>query len=248
MKVMTLNINRYGSKHGPWTKRRDLIANTIRRADPDIVALQAVGKDPSLERGKDQAAQLAELLPGFDGVVYQAAEENDDGRSEGLAVLSRLPIAEAGHLKLTTVPDGEDAAKRILVYALFPLPAGSLRLFNAHISSAPRQAFNNVEEILPYLRSFPEEALLVGDFNLTPDTDLLKPLAREGWTDAWARLHPHEGGYTFESDRPSKRIDYIWVTDDLKRHVRSVQVLSAEEDGVRLSDHAGLLADLSIVS
>lgn len=57
MKIMTLNLNFCESQHGRWPARRELIAQAIRQHGPDIIAFQAVRKDPASEDGKDQAAQ-----------------------------------------------------------------------------------------------------------------------------------------------------------------------------------------------
>ena len=63
LKVMTLNLNYYETKHGTWEERRDLIVQAIRGAQPDILALQAVRQDPDRYDGLNQASQLSRLVP-----------------------------------------------------------------------------------------------------------------------------------------------------------------------------------------
>jgi exonuclease III len=92
MKIMTLNLNFYKRKHGPWPVRRELIVFAIRQHAPDIVAFQAVRADRASEEGKDQAAQLAERLPEYKHVVFRAAVRRADGSQDGSALLSRLPF------------------------------------------------------------------------------------------------------------------------------------------------------------
>jgi hypothetical protein len=50
---------------------------------------------------------------------------------------------------------------------------------------------------------------LAGDLNAPAGEDRPDALRDAGWTDVWAALHPGQPGYTFESDAPSIRIDYV---------------------------------------
>ena len=249
MKIMTLNLNFFERKHGPWPIRRELIAQAIQQHGPDIVAFQAVQKDPEREDGKDQAAQLADRLPEFKHVAFVAAAQHGEGRQDGSAFLSRIPFERIEHrvLRLGIEPSHqvEDPARRIIMFARLASPA--LSLFNSHFSWVYRQAASNLEEGLTYMRQIGGPALLVGDLNNTPDSDLMQRLTAEGWTDVWAYLRPRDPGYTFESHAPDKRIDYIWARGDLGPSLKAIDLVKEQSNaqGARLSDHLGLVVTLT---
>ena len=246
MKVMTLNLNFVESKHGAWSIRKELIADAIAARHPDIIALQAVRKDPAVEGGKDQAAQLVERLPEFAYAAFRPTIDYGNGRQDGSAFLSRIPLEDVGHHKLSILPgapgEAQDTSPRIVLHARVTAPR--LYLFNGHYSWVCQQAALNVEEGLAFMRSFPEPRLLIGDLNTPPESELMKRLAKEGWIDAWAALRPGEAGYTYESNAPDKRIDYVWISQDLRPYVKEVELVTERpnQHGARLSDHIGLLA------
>lgn len=249
LKVMTLNINLYGSRHGLWSTRQVLIRDAILAHRPEIVALQAVRQDPNTTGHLDQATQLAQLLqPAYPHSFFQPAMCHPDGSADGLALLSTIPIAGIDHLPLTLQPERDDTNQRLLLRARFDLPDGPIHLFNGHFSWVPAQNLANVAEALPYLKNAPGPAVLVGDLNATPDSEGMQRLRDAGWTDAWAALHPQKPGYTFESNQPALRIDYTWLNPDLQPYLKQIELVANAQDssGARASDHFGLLLTLDI--
>jgi endonuclease/exonuclease/phosphatase (EEP) superfamily protein YafD len=97
------------------------------------------------------------------------------------------------------------------------------------------------------MRQIGGAALLVGDLNTVPESDLMRRLAANGWTDVWAYLRPQDTGYTFESNVPDKRIDYVWARQELLSSLRAIDVVREQPnaDGARLSDHLGLVVTLA---
>ena len=249
MKIMTLNLNFCENKHGHWPVRRDLIAQAIRQHGPDIIAFQAVRQDPASEDGKDQAAQLADRLPEFKHVVFIAAAQHANGRQDGSALLSRFPLEKVEHhvLSMGIEPphEAEDPARRIILCARLTSPP--IAIFNSHYSWVSIQAASNLQEALAYMRQIGGAALLVGDLNTVSESDLMRRLAADGWTDVWAYLRPQDAGYTFESNAPDKRIDYVWARQELLSSLREIDVVKEQPntDGARLSDHLGLVVTLA---
>ena len=113
LRILTLSINYYGEKHGDWTRRRELIRLAIAEVDADVVALQAVRRDPALEGGLDQATQLSRLLPGYEYVIYQPAESFAAGVAQGSVMVTRLEVAETDYLDLTLRSGLEDTNRRV---------------------------------------------------------------------------------------------------------------------------------------
>jgi len=79
--------------------------------------------------------------------------------------------------------------------------------------------------------------VIAGDFNTSPQVACWEPL-RALATDAFA-ARGLGFGYTFRSDFPLWRIDYLWVSP----HWR---VLRSGTFGGRLSDHRGVWAELEL--
>jgi endonuclease/exonuclease/phosphatase family metal-dependent hydrolase len=244
VRFMTLNINYYMDKHGPWSERRELILEAVRINNPDILALQAVKKVPDSHNGQDQAVQLAEGLGGYPYVLYHHSESYNDGNQDGSAFISRFPMLEHQALPLSTLPGLEDRSQRTVLNGLFQTPLGPLRVFNVHFSWVEDQMDKNLDEAIPYFQSFGEPAILAGDMNSTPDSVLVRRLQQSGWLDAWDFMNPGQNGFTFEAGEPKIRIDYIWIKPVLKQALKKIGLVSELQQAshVHLSDHLGLMA------
>lgn len=245
LKILTLNIQYYEEKHGSWPSRKEVIAELIRENEPEIVVLQAVAKDPEREDGKDQALQLCELLPDYKYVYFQSADPDSGAKEKGSAFISSIPFADTQYMKLSFAHT-EDNTRRVLLGARFELSSGDLYLFNGHFSWVYDQAKFNFKEAFPYINDVNGYALLTGDLNIKPGSDLFLPLKEAGWMDAWKEIHPDKPGYTYESDFPSIRIDYAWINPALKNAVKDVKVVQKERGNIRLSDHLALMVTLDL--
>lgn len=247
LKVMTLNVNLYEENHGVWPRRRRLIQDGVRESGTDVLALQAVRRHRSVERGLDQGAQLAADLDGFAHRAFRPAMLQQDGSEDGLGVLSKRRLGDVEQRELTTLPGTEDGATRIAIRTTVNTALGEVGLVNAHLSWVPEQNARNVEEVLAFVAEHAGPQLLVGDFNAAPDSAGIRRLAEHGLVDVWARLRPGQAGPTFESHKPEKRIDYVWVTADLQDRLEDVQrVCDKGEGGVRASNHCGVAVTLAI--
>src|SRR3954463_16267865 len=98
MRVLTMNV--LGPANPDWDRRRPLLAETFRRLDPDVVALQEVPCD-------DGFAVVGELLgPGYD--VRGFARAADDGVGGVLA--SRRPMRVVDEIDQRLTPRSRDFA------------------------------------------------------------------------------------------------------------------------------------------
>ena len=73
----------------------------------------------------------------------------------------------------------------------------------------------------------------MGDFNITPDGEELKPIY-ERMTDT-----DMTGEYTFPSDKPIKKIDYIFY-----RGLECKSVVTVKDV---ISDHLPIIADFELI-
>lgn len=244
-RILSLNIGGHDDRHGPWSARRPLVAAMLAEQRPDLVALQAVARDPAIEGGCDQASQLARDVGGYE-VVYRSAGPGAHGRELGLALLSRAPALAVHVRPLTRRRDDDDPFDRLLLHGVFPWPRGPLHVLCAHLSWTEAQARDNVDEVLAYLAAVPGPRLLLGDFNQTPTSDALARLLRAGLVDAWAAQRPDVPGHTFyERGALRKRIDYLLLDRGLAPRLCDVSLVLDGPGERRASDHAGVLARLA---
>lgn len=76
--------------------------------------------------------------------------------------------------------------------------------------------------------------ILMGDFNIEPDNELLEPL-KERTNDTGALLSGEPK--SFPSDNPRIKIDYIWTSKD-------IEVISADIPPLIASDHRPHIAEI----
>jgi endonuclease/exonuclease/phosphatase family metal-dependent hydrolase len=73
--------------------------------------------------------------------------------------------------------------------------------------------------------------ILAGDLNTPPSAELIRTtMPADGWIDAWGALRGDEPGPTFESDAPTIRIDYFFVSPELRERVRAVDLVRGESE------------------
>jgi endonuclease/exonuclease/phosphatase family metal-dependent hydrolase len=81
--------------------------------------------------------------------------------------------------------------------------------------------------------------VLLGDFNAEPGSPEIALLRQAGLTDAFqAAGGSPEDEPTYSSDRPERRIDYIWLSGDLRATDFDATTSTA-------SDHRGVMATVA---
>lgn len=263
LRVCTLNIWNYNE---PWKTRRQLIAGTMQEHNPDIIGFQEIRHSGQKnEQNKNQAQQLAELLPDYT-YIYQPAQQNPEKDEwEGLAIFSRLPIQASSFIKLSVDPeDDRDNHQRILLRTQIQTSAGAFNFFDTHLSLSQKGRIRTTQEITAYVSKYAGDlpSVLVGDFNDTPDQTPIRHITETAnLIDAWAQQNPNDPGFTFSSEntyvreknhdtRKAHRIDYIFAQAP-KNNVG--QVISCQRiadqpnaDDLYPSDHFGLIADINL--
>ena len=212
----------------------DLFADTIRRLDPDIVGLNEMrgkGVDPGYTA---QTETLAEKL----GYHYYFAKALDvDGCNPyGNALLSKYPILSA---ETIGVPDPavKDPKRhyetRCLLRAKIDVPSG-LTVCVTHFGLNPEEKINAAQTATASI--LPEKCILMGDFNLTPESPELNPIREKLFDTAKLFSKPL---LSYPSDNPNIKIDYIFTTSD-------ISVLDADIPEIVASDHRPYLATIEI--
>lgn len=237
-RLLTLNLNFDEAKHGAWPARLPGIAAAVARLQPDVIALQAVRRRAG---GIDQVQALAHATGRAHH--YFVAARRDDTVEDGSAILTHLPMMARDCTHLTYDPNPEDVSPRILLQATLDLGRDRrLTVANGHFSWVAALNARNVEETLRRLAEVDGDAVLVGDFNATPDTPSMRAIAAAGWRDAWHAVHGERDGATFEAPSPTLRIDYVWLRGGLTAK-RIERVSAPAGAATRLSDHFGLFVE-----
>ncbi len=256
LKLMTFNI-RYGrAADGPdsWEFRKELVVETIKKFDPDILGLQ--------EALDFQIQYLTENLTQYAWVGVG----REDGRNKGefspvffkrkrfeVLAWSCFWLSETPHLPGSK---GWDAAlPRIVTWVRLGLTDGSGRViyvFNTHFDHRGQAARLQSARLLRRRLDVigPGRTIVVlGDFNASkgsqPYRALLNPpeslFPKARLVDAYALLHPEEppaGEGTFHgfSGKASRgRIDWVVLSDDAE--VKTASILRDNRAGRYPSDH-----------
>lgn len=246
---MVLRILSYNIQEGGEGRLHD-IANVIRQQCPDAVALL-------------EAANRAhvETLAGMVDMQLVFGEGNNS--EAHIAWLSRYPIARSRNHRDTRL------AKTLLEIEVRAEVAG-VRLFATHLGSRwdVPQPPDEVPVILQLLRSASGRPhALVGDFNaLHPDDPVGQPpdgvqkrgeavdgaprqaigmLLEGGYVDCYRALHPDTPGYTYPSEHPWLRLDYVFASPALARGLRACNVVQGAT-AAGASDHFPVRAEFAL--
>lgn len=242
LRVMTYNI-----EAGNGNLNR--IAEVIRASGAEIVALQEVDVHWA-ERSNfvDEAQSLATSL----GMQFRFApiyhfpgsDSTKPPREYGVALLSRYTIDRWVNHELTRLSTQQQNAPPALMpgflEATIDVGGIPIRVFSTHLDyrSDPRVRQQQVAETLRYIDESSMPTILCGDLNAPPDAVELQPL-RARLTDAWpASAGP---GFTYPSNAPVRRIDYVLTTPHfLVRDAKVIETIA--------SDHRPVVVHLELKS
>lgn len=231
LRVMTYNI-----QHGAGMDRKvDLLrtAAAINAEHPDIVALEEVDKGVARTDRRDLTGELAEMthLTG-----YFSNNFNFEGGEYGNAVLTRFPILMETNTHYHMIRPNE---QRGVIQMILDLNGHKLLFMATHIDYRKQneERLLNVVQMKDIIKQYSRlPVILCGDFNDFPNTPVYKAM-NEALADTW-KLAGKGNGWTFPSDKPTNRIDYIWISP-----AKSIQPLKAWVPDTQASDHRPLVAD-----
>ncbi len=212
----------------------DIITDTIKKCGADIIGLQEMRGEGDRADYTAQTEILAEKL----GFYYYFAEAIRIGGTNpyGNALLSRYPIISA-----ETVPIPDPAVKkydqnyeaRCLLKAKIDVGSG-MNVLVSHFGLNPDEQENAVKTVVANLPK--EKCVLMGDFNMQPDNEILTPI-KQSLCDTAEKFDSPK--LSFPSDTPRVKIDYIFVSSDLT-------AADADIPAIVSSDHRPHVATLNI--
>ena len=253
-RFMTFNLRCGNAKDGPdhWEHRRGLLVDTIRAADPDVLAVQ--------ECIPEQADWLRDAFPGFEFHGTPRGGERAGKEMCGLMWRrDRFTAQQTGTFWLSETPDiegsmGWDAAfPRVVTWArLRDKDHTEITVANAHLDHQGELARVNSCDLIR--RELPaDRLLLMGDFNAEPESAAYQALTQNrealpGWVDVHRELIKTEDGqgtfHGFKGGRDGKRIDWVLISPDLRP--LSCQIDRTARDGRFPSDHYPVTVEIAL--
>ena len=226
VRIMTYNIHNGFNTDGHLGM--EAIAQVIEKSEADIIALQEVSRGWVINGRLDMLTWLSQRLD----MPYVFGPAT--GPLWGNAIISRYPIMEYTYHEL---PPRDQPLLRSFIAATINTGNGTrLHIIATH--------FHHIEEdtdirqlqaktVLDFWGNA-DHTVLLGDLNADPDGPEMEMLRQGGLVDA-AVAAGGTPAYTSTSDNPDRRIDYIWISSDLR--VSSVLVPVS-----KASDHLPVIA------
>lgn len=209
----------------------------------------------------------------LDGSLREADGQVVNRRRQfGNMLLSRMPILTSRNhlLPKWNLPE-KLSLQRAALEAVIAAPLGPLRVYSLHlnhtdaaerlaqaarlreiVTAAPDEGgawsgsvYNPVWEQDGPQPPSPARALLLGDFNLKPDSEEHAALlaGEDGLIDAWRALgHDEASGWTCPLKDGNWRIDYAFATPDLKNRLRNMTV----DHQAQGSDHQPIRIEIEL--
>ena len=232
VRVLTYNILHGKTLKGDFDL--DLIASVISAAKPDLVALQEVDYKTNRSKKYDLVTELGfrtRMSPLFARAMYY------DGGEYGEGILSNYTfLTTTNHpLPFTKGKEPRAAAEVNVVIA----SGDTIRFVGTHLDheADDYNRFIQAKELDRVVRRDEVPTILVGDLNETPENRGMQLLFKN-WTRSFA-----DNVFTFPSDEPIKKIDYVLYHPASRWRVLEKRVI----DERVASDHRPVLVVLELL-
>ena len=232
LRVMTYNIHHGEGMDGRFDLSR--LADVMRSARPDLIALQEVDQGTERASGVNEPAELERLMA-MHGVFGKAMDYLGGGY--GVAVLSRWPLLRTQSSPLPRV-EGREPRIALSVELEVGERGPFLRFTSTHLDQG-RDAENRLAQA-QYLndllvRDDGQPTLLAGDMNARPETEVMDLLNAR-----WINPPAADPSPISPTGRPRSRVDYVLIRP--AGHWRVIE--SRLIDDTIASDHRPLLVVL----
>lgn len=214
-----------------------LFVEAINKYGADICGLNEVRGKGHLFGYTDQTNALGDGLR-FNRYFAQAIKVNGTG-PYGNAIVSRFPFKAT---ETILVPDPDDKnddgwfESRCVLKSVIDVNGKDVCVLVCHMGLENSERVNAVKTICEILDKTDIPVILMGDFNTTPDNEVLKPIyKRLNDTDEIAQK---KGAFTYASYKPEKKIDYIFYRGLTCKNVTTITEI--------ISDHFPIIAEFTL--
>ena len=231
MKIMTFNTQHcenFISKEIDFEK----VARFIVDSDVDFVGLNEMRGEGPISGYTAQTEKLSELT-GMPYYFFSEAIMVGGTNPYGNGFLSKIPVLKAEKIMIPDpeVRDNNFYETRCIIKVKLE---GGITVLVTHFGLNESEKINAVNTVLSNIEK--EKCILMGDFNMTPDDALLRPIKEKMKDVAETSDTPL---LSWPSDNPEKKIDYIFVS-------RDIEVTSADIPEAIVSDHRAHTAEIVI--
>lgn len=257
IKIMTFNIrcDLVIDFKNRWKHRKDIVFNVINNYDCDIIGLQEVTED-MLKDIKDSISEYN--IIGDPRTKKLFVERND------ILVSKRHKIREYKTFWLSDKPDKVGSSiwyslfPRICTTAIVDLDNGeSVRVCNSHLDCLlPKAREYGMNKLIEFIVAEQKKEelpiVMMGDFNATPNSKLIKKLSQEkvhnkrfvAVQEVNKELYTKSTMSMFKGHENGLHIDYIFVSDDIE--IQDADIIKYNINGKYPSDHYPLIANIRI--
>ena len=203
------------------------IADGIAKSGANVVSLNEVEKYTGWGN-EDQPARFASLLKSKTGKTwyYRFAQRDGNTKGQGNLLLSTFSFESDDEYQLSY----SRAVARVAII----VNGIRVNVYSTHLdaeSSSRRTA--QMRELKSWADNFPEQRIIVGDFNAWPGAGEIKNMTasyKDSWAEAQAKnVDVAYSGNTAGNTRNS-RIDYVWYSDGASRlKLKQVKVFDVRD-------------------
>ncbi|KAI1647643.1 Endonuclease/exonuclease/phosphatase [Daldinia loculata] len=274
LRIVSFNV-RYAAtsldnNEKPWSDRRTGLINQLKSVTANASAAGAVSV-LGLQEVLD--AQLNDIKNGLGTDVWtHFGFGRDDGKKKGEynPIIYRTDVLKLLYSEqkwLSPTPDEVSfgwgaGSRRVSVIAVFEHIETGKRFIhaNTHLDNVSSQARSEgIKVVLSRIRAVQDKygplgVTLTGDFNSEPGGDAYTTLEDTGYlTELWnsgaKRLGTNQLTYTGFSTTGKSRIDFVWFgpKGEDRYSAQQFEFLNNDIDGVFISDHRAVVADLAVL-
>ena len=233
LRVMTYNIH----VGVGMDKKLDLprVASVINAQHPDLVGLQEVDRGVTRTQRIDEVVELAKLTRMDYAFAFNLHYQ---GGQYGVAILSRFPIRATDH---RLYQNTREAERRGFIRAEVSVHGYVLNFVTTHLDYQYEDGrLFEAQQLLSALQDVKGPLVIVGDFNDIPAGRAYQ-LMRYQFGDAWVESRSTDEGFSYPTDKPAKRIDYIFFRSTDRVRTKRAWIVDTQA-----SDHVPVVADLEV--
>lgn len=207
IKVMSFNTQHFKNF---VTKKIDYtsVVNLIKKYEVDIIGLNEVF-DRFIVKG--QAEKIAKKLGYY---CYFGKATNLAFRNYGNAIISKYPILNAEIIHIPySIRLEKNYQKRTILKANILVDGKVLHVYVTHLGLNIDEKENGIDTIVKNISN--NRTILMGDFNMTPDNKNIDKINN-------ILVNTDKTNNTWPSIKPRYKLDYIFVSKDLKFYLSDV--------------------------